>query len=145
MRKKALLFACFFGLVVICCMSFPSPSESGQVLNVVFDKAKDAVTGIVGAVDAKGGLINAIICRDCWNQNETENTDNNFYPLEVVAPGRLISQGFRDVKRGDVIYLQILNYNENIFQICTEREECATFALDDKGRMIRIEYVPGTK
>ncbi len=144
MRQKGLLYACFFGLVVICCMSFPSPSESGPVMNGVFDKAKDALSGVLGAVDQKGDLISAIICRDCRNPNQTDYTDNNFYPLVVVAPGKLISQGFSDVKRGDVIYLQILDYEKGTFQICTEREECATFGLDDKGRMFRID-VTGTK
>jgi hypothetical protein len=136
MRKRNLLFVCFLGFVVTCFMSFPPASKGGAIgeeLSEMFNKAASTVTGAI----AKG----AELVKDVANKA----TDGKVYTLVVVAPGRLIKHGFKDLKQGDEIHLQIFNYDENIFEICTERRlQCATFQLDDQGKMTLID-VPVVK
>jgi len=137
MKKKNLLLVCSLCLITICFLSFPPVATSGGVMKAVGGVAKAALPMVGAALGGEDeGLLKDIV---------SGNTEGKLYELEVVAPGRLTRHGFKNVKRGDVIYLQILNYDEDIFEICTDlRMECATFQLNDKGRMIHIE-IPGVE
>jgi hypothetical protein len=117
-------------------MGFPHTAVGGKAVSGLVDKAKNAVDGVINKAAGKvknmsGELENDVLCGE---------TAGKIYELEVISPHKLEKNGFQDLKRGDVIYLQILDYDEAIFQICNERRlQCATFSLDERGRMVRVD------